>query len=88
MVEIEKEYIGPVGEGIFAANTGDWRTQYPEINQATCSRCGTCLLYCPTNSVRRVEGRFLINLDYCKGCAICSAECPKGSIAMKRESKK
>jgi len=27
MVEIEKEYIGPVGEGIFAANTGDWRTQ-------------------------------------------------------------
>lgn len=88
MNTLEKDYVGPVGEGIYAANTGDWRTQRPEIDPEKCSRCGTCLLYCPTNSVRRIEGRFVIDLGYCKGCAVCAAECPKRCIAMIREGRK
>lgn len=88
MSEIEKDYAGPVGEGLYAANTGDWRTQRPEIDQASCSRCGTCLIYCPTNSVRRVDGAFVIDLGYCKGCGVCAVECPKKCILMVREGKR
>ncbi|PKL09344.1 MAG: pyruvate ferredoxin oxidoreductase [Spirochaetae bacterium HGW-Spirochaetae-7] len=88
MNEAEKEYISPVGEGLYSANTGDWRTQKPEIDQETCSRCGTCLIYCPTSSVRRADGRFIINLSFCKGCGVCAAECPNGCIAMTREAKR
>lgn len=88
MSEGEKDYAGPVGEGLYFVNTGDWRTQFPEIDQELCIRCGNCLIFCPTNSVRRVDGRFAIDLSFCKGCAICAKECPKQAIAMKKEGKR
>ena len=52
----EKEYIAPVGEGLYSVNTGDWRTQYPEIRLEACRSCGLCLMHCPVNAVRRDTG--------------------------------
>jgi pyruvate ferredoxin oxidoreductase delta subunit len=49
----------------------------PEFNQAACTQCLICWLYCPDNAIiiekEKVEG---INFDYCKGCGICIRECP------------
>jgi 2-oxoacid:acceptor oxidoreductase delta subunit (pyruvate/2-ketoisovalerate family) len=90
---VEKEYIAPVGEGLYTVNTGDWRTQYPHIRAEVCRACGRCLMYCPVNAVRREAGEgarrggvYRIDLSYCKGCGICAHECPEQAIEMKKES--
>jgi pyruvate ferredoxin oxidoreductase delta subunit len=83
---MDKEYVAPVGEGLFAVRTGDWRTKRPRLDPAKCKRCGLCLMYCPVNAVRRgADGSFSIGLEYCKGCGICAAECTFLAIEMERE---
>ena len=82
-MEVKSKYIVPVGaDGIHVLNTGDWRTQRPVLDQEACIACGTCLLYCPVNSIRKSDGKFTICYDYCKGCGICAHECPKNAITM------
>jgi Pyruvate/2-oxoacid:ferredoxin oxidoreductase delta subunit len=36
-------------------------------------------------AVRRANGGYEIDGNYCKGCGLCVAECPTGSIAMTEE---
>jgi len=84
----DKDYKAPVGEGVYEINTGDWRTQYPVIDEATCRSCGICLMYCPVNSIRKDGKRFYVDLSYCKGCGVCAHECPADAITMIREEKK
>lgn len=86
----EKEYLAPVGEGIYSVATGDWRTQYPQIKLELCRSCGNCLMYCPVNAVRREAGpkkggTYRIDLAFCKGCGICAHECPQEAIEMRKE---
>lgn len=51
-----------------------------------CTRCDTCLVYCPEGIIDRVIAKdgngYEINLDYCKGCGICVSECPRGAMEM------
>jgi Pyruvate/2-oxoacid:ferredoxin oxidoreductase delta subunit len=51
-----------------------------------CTRCDTCLVYCPEGVIQRMAGadgsNYLVNLEYCKGCGICAAECPRGAMEM------
>lgn len=82
---MDRRYIAPIGEELYIVNTGDWRAFRPVIDQDRCSRCGICLLFCPVNMIRRVEGRFAVDYSYCKGCGICAQECPKGAVAMVEE---
>lgn len=83
------EYIAPIGKkGLHILETGDWRTKRPILNQDTCIKCGICFLYCPVNSIDRIDGNYTISYDYCKGCGICANECPKGSITMEDEVRK
>lgn len=82
---MERKYIGPIGEELYVVNTGDWRTHRPVIDQAKCSKCGTCLLFCPVSMVEKRGGEFAINLSNCKGCGLCAYECPRSAIAMVEE---
>lgn len=79
---MEKKFVSPIGEELYIVNTGDWRAQRPVIDQERCNQCGICLLFCPTNMVRRTDGKFWIDMSYCKGCAICENECPRKAITM------
>jgi len=51
-----------------------------------CTRCDTCLVYCPEGVIERAVaedgGNYFVNLDYCKGCGICVTECPRGAMEM------
>ena len=51
-----------------------------------CTRCDTCLVYCPEGIIDRVVAKngngYEINLEYCKGCGICVTECPRGAMEM------
>jgi NADPH-dependent glutamate synthase beta subunit-like oxidoreductase len=49
-----------------------------------CFSCDNCVGVCPDNAVSSLgaPGKYLIDLDYCKGCGLCVAECPAGAITM------
>ncbi len=65
-----------------AGKTGSWRTFKPEVDRATCKKCGNCILFCPDACIDRDLN---VDYDYCKGCGICANECPTKSIKMVRE---
>ncbi len=54
--------------------------QNPEI-------CKNCWQFCPDAAVEFKDGKFEINLDYCKGCLICSEECPRRVVNIEEEKK-
>jgi len=67
--------------------TGDWRSQHPVFDYATCIKCGLCYIFCPEGCILpKGDGYFEPNLYYCKGCGICSQECPKDVITMIEEA--
>jgi 2-oxoacid:acceptor oxidoreductase gamma subunit (pyruvate/2-ketoisovalerate family)/2-oxoacid:acceptor oxidoreductase delta subunit (pyruvate/2-ketoisovalerate family) len=47
-----------------------------------CTRCDTCLVYCPEGIVRRHGGDYEVDYTYCKGCGICVSECPRKAMEM------
>ena len=78
---IKTKFICSVGVGLDPVDTGSWKAWPVKIDAARCVKCGTCVMFCPVNSVRRNEdGMFFIDPSYCKGCGICINECPKKAI--------
>jgi NADPH-dependent glutamate synthase beta subunit-like oxidoreductase len=53
------------------------------LSCGNCFNCDNCFGVCPDNAViKKDDGTYEINLDFCKGCGLCVAECPSGSIDM------
>jgi len=51
-----------------------------------CFGCDNCYGVCPDNAIiKRGDGQYEIDYDFCKGCGLCVAECPCGSIEMEPE---
>ena len=48
-----------------------------------CTRCDTCLVYCPEGIIRREDLGYEVDYSYCKGCGICVTECPRSAIEMR-----
>ncbi len=67
--------------------TGSWRALKPVIDHKKCTSCGICWEFCPEGAIRKINGKFEVNLDYCKGCGICANECPVKAVKMEREEK-
>lgn len=68
--------------------TGDWRSERPDVNIDKCIHCLFCWVYCPDNAVIVENEKFkAINYYHCKGCGICAVECPAKCIAMGEEGK-
>jgi formate dehydrogenase beta subunit len=49
--------------------------------------CKNCWQFCPDVAIEFKNGRYCINLDYCKGCLICSQECPRHVVNIEEEKK-
>ncbi|MBL8489075.1 MAG: FAD-dependent oxidoreductase [Rhodocyclaceae bacterium] len=47
-----------------------------------CTRCDTCLVYCPDGVISRSGDGYAIDEAYCKGCGMCVAECPRSAMEM------
>ncbi|MDQ7031641.1 MAG: 4Fe-4S binding protein [Desulfonauticus sp.] len=68
--------------------TGDWRTEFPVLDEEKCVKCGLCAIYCPEFCIHEDDtGYFRADLYYCKGCGICVHECPKDALTMQLEEK-
>ncbi len=68
--------------------TGDWRSQRPEVDQETCIDCLQCWIFCPDDSIivedEEMKG---FKFSHCKGCGICCSVCPVDAITMEEEGK-
>ena len=75
--------VGPTSQNY---DVSGWRVKRPVINEAKCTNCLICWIYCPEPAIIRHEGA-KITMDYahCKGCGICEAECPLKAISMVME---
>lgn len=47
-----------------------------------CTRCDTCLVYCPEGIIRRQAPGYEVDYTYCKGCGICVEECPRSAMEL------
>jgi 2-oxoacid:acceptor oxidoreductase delta subunit (pyruvate/2-ketoisovalerate family) len=47
-----------------------------------CTRCDTCLVYCPEGIIRRKGAGYEVDYTFCKGCGICVTECPRKAMEM------
>jgi NADPH-dependent glutamate synthase beta subunit-like oxidoreductase/Pyruvate/2-oxoacid:ferredoxin oxidoreductase gamma subunit/Pyruvate/2-oxoacid:ferredoxin oxidoreductase delta subunit len=47
-----------------------------------CTRCDTCLTFCPEGIIVRQGEEYAIDGEYCKGCGICAWECPRNAMQM------
>jgi 2-oxoacid:acceptor oxidoreductase delta subunit (pyruvate/2-ketoisovalerate family) len=54
----------------------------------TCNECDNCWLYCPEMAVKKKDGEYEIDYDFCKGCGICANECPRRVIDLVPEGTK
>ncbi len=45
-----------------------------------CTKCDSCLVYCPDGVIYRTDSGYRIDEEYCKGCGICVAECPRRAM--------
>jgi len=75
------------------------RTSWDEVNRGLagpeeaarcfscghCTRCDTCLLYCPEGIIARAGDGYVVDGEYCKGCGMCVAECPRRAMEMTSE---
>lgn len=53
----------------------------PEIDKASCTRCGECVSRCPTGAIvgSATDGSIGINYDTCIFCSLCVEVCPSGA---------
>ncbi len=52
----------------------------PRVKPQTCTACGVCINWCPTQAISMVEGKASINSDICIGCGECLAVCRFNAI--------
>jgi uncharacterized protein (DUF362 family)/ferredoxin len=54
----------------------------PQINQASCTRCGKCIEACPLPNVIDLK-TLSVNPKTCQRCLLCYESCPESAISVK-----
>jgi MinD superfamily P-loop ATPase len=54
-----------------------------EISQDLCKKCGLCMRTCRFDSVKLVNGKYLVDYYACEGCGVCEYVCPVGAVKLK-----
>jgi len=59
------------------------------VDADTCSGCGTCVSWCPTEAMSLKEDEAAVcDENACFGCGVCSRFCPEGAISLKEGPRK
>jgi len=60
------------------------RNDYPIIvDFDKCTGCGTCIVYCPMDALKVVDGKITLNRDACGICGGCPTVCPSKAIEIR-----
>jgi len=70
-------HVGEVSHGLADASEA-----HRCMSCGHCTRCDTCLVYCPEGIIRRKDGNYAVDYSFCKGCGICVSECPRKAMEM------
>lgn len=69
-----------------AYDVSGWRVSRPVLDEAKCTNCLICWIYCPEPAiVRHGDAKVTIDYQHCKGCGICEVQCPLKAITMVSE---
>jgi MinD superfamily P-loop ATPase len=53
----------------------------PEVDEAKCTACGTCVEACEFNAIGGLRDGVLVFAELCHGCTACWVLCPEGAIS-------
>jgi pyruvate ferredoxin oxidoreductase delta subunit len=68
--------------------TGGWRAFRPIRDEAKCTNCLFCWIFCPDSCILVKDEKMVgFNLEHCKGCGVCAKQCPVDCIEMVEEGK-
>lgn len=60
---------------------------HAEVDDQSCSGCGTCLRRCQMEAPKIVDKKSSISLDRCIGCGLCVSTCPSKAIKLVKNEK-
>ena len=52
----------------------------PHYIDKNCTKCGACIVECPTDSIIDAQPIYLIDADTCTDCMACVPVCPVDAI--------
>ena len=52
----------------------------PKIDKDKCTRCGTCVKWCPQDTIEMLEASAFVHEQHCIGCGECLAVCRFGAV--------
>jgi ferredoxin len=74
-------------EGVFPLVNSTFHLS--QIDPETCTGCGTCVDWCPTEAIRLDDaGKAVRDADACFGCGVCARFCPEDAIALEEGLRK
>ncbi len=56
-----------------------------EFRSDLCMGCSHCMMNCPTEAIRVIEGKAKLNADRCIDCGECYRTCPYGAISVRQD---
>jgi|AntAceMinimDraft_17_1070374.scaffolds.fasta_scaffold12161_4 ferredoxin len=54
------------------------------VESNSCVGCGDCVKVCPTNAIKIIDGKAVIDADLCIECEICITSCTYNAIRKNR----
>jgi Pyruvate/2-oxoacid:ferredoxin oxidoreductase delta subunit len=74
-------------EGVFPLVNSTFHLS--RIDRETCTGCGTCVEWCPTEAIRLDDsGKAVRDAGACFGCGVCARFCPEDAIALEEGLRK
>jgi Pyruvate/2-oxoacid:ferredoxin oxidoreductase delta subunit len=74
-------------EGVFPLVNSTFHLS--RIDRETCTGCGTCVEWCPTEAIRMDDsGKAVRDAGACFGCGVCARFCPEDAIALEEGLRK
>ncbi len=80
--DVDASNLGLIFQPEIISRSPYYGLKVAEIDQDTCTRCGSCEEHCRFGAIRSQEGEFLVDSIRCEGCSVCTLVCPKEAVSM------
>ena len=52
-----------------------------QVDIEKCDGCASCVEVCPSEAIKVVDGKAVVDNDECADCGACESECPNGALS-------